>query len=53
MEIVPGCDPSGQCVGDVGALVVLDGVTLFSVWTAQSSVEMAKAELDTFVLAHD
>jgi hypothetical protein len=52
IEVVPGCNPSGQCVGDVGTLAVLDGVTLFTVWTAQPSVEAAKAELQTFALPH-
>ncbi len=53
VEIVPGCNPSGQCVGDVGTLAVLDGNKVFTVWTAQPSVGAAKAELRTFALAPD
>lgn len=45
---VPGCNPSGQCDGDVGTLVVLDGIKLFSIWTSQISVELASAEFQTF-----
>jgi hypothetical protein len=51
--IVPGCNPSGQCDGDVGTLVVLDGVRLFNVWTSQVNVGAAAAELQTFHLVRN
>jgi hypothetical protein len=51
IAIVPGCNPSGQCVGDVGTLAVLDGVRVFSIWTSQVSDGAANTELQTFRLA--
>ena len=45
---VPGCDPSGQCVGTVGNLVVLDGTTLFFVFTHQDSRSAALEEVNSF-----
>lgn len=53
IEVVPGCNPSGQCVGEVGTMAVLDGVRLFTVWTAQPNVEATRAELDSFALGHE
>jgi hypothetical protein len=50
IEIVPGCNPSGQCVGEVGTLALLDGTTVFSVWTAQANAKTANGELHTLVL---
>lgn len=49
-EFVPGCDPSGQCVGIIGSLVVLDGTTLYNIFTHQSNLFSAKAEINTFRL---
>jgi hypothetical protein len=49
---VPGCDPSGKCVGEVGSLVVLDGTTVYDVFTQQSNLFTAKAEIKTFRLIH-
>jgi hypothetical protein len=45
---VPGCNPSGQCVGTVGNLVVLDGTTLYFVFTQQNSLTEAKEEVRSF-----
>lgn len=47
-EFVPGCNPSGQCVGYVGNLVVLRGTTLFFVFTTEGSRTLARDELRTF-----
>jgi len=53
VAIVPGCNPSGHCVGDVGTFVVLVGTTLFEVWTSQSSASTADSEFTTFrLLSH-
>jgi hypothetical protein len=46
--LVPGCDPSGQCVGTVGNLVVLDGTTLYFVITHQYSQIAAQEEVRSF-----
>jgi hypothetical protein len=51
-EYVPGCDPSGRCVGEVGSLVVLDGTTVYDVLTQQGNLFSAKAEISTFRLIH-
>jgi hypothetical protein len=45
---VPGCDPSGRCVGTVGNLVVLQGTTLYFVFTHQNSETAAEDEVRTF-----
>ena len=47
-EFVPGCDPSGQCVGTVGNLVVLDGTTLYFVLAHDNSVTAALEEVRSF-----
>jgi hypothetical protein len=47
-EFVPGCDPSGRCVGTVGNLVVLDGTTLFFVLAHDNSVTAALEEVRSF-----
>lgn len=47
-EFVPGCDPSGQCVGTVGNLVVLYGTTIYFVLTHQASRAAAQDEIRTF-----
>ena len=47
-EFVPGCDPSGQCVGTIGNLVVLDGTTIYFVLTHQNSQAAAQSEIRTF-----
>ena len=47
-EFVPGCDPSGQCVGTVGNLVVLDQTTVYFVFTHQNSRATAQDEIRTF-----
>ena len=49
---VPGCDPSRQCVGIIGSLVVLDGTSLYNIFTHQSNLFSAKAEINTFRLIH-
>lgn len=49
---VPGCNPSGQCVGIIGSFVVLDGTTLYNIFTHQSNLLAAKAEISTFRLIH-
>jgi hypothetical protein len=49
-EFVPGCDPSGQCVGAIGELVVLDGTTLYYVFTHQMDLGTAEAEIKSFRL---
>jgi hypothetical protein len=50
-EFVPGCDPSGRCVGSVGNLVVLDGTTVYFVFTHQDSRAAAQDEIRTFRVA--
>lgn len=47
---VPGCDPSGQCVGTIGSLVVLQGTALFNFFTHQDDLASAKAEIRSFRL---
>jgi len=47
-EYVPGCDPSGRCVGTVGNLVVLDRTTVYFVFTQQNSRAVAQDEIRTF-----
>jgi hypothetical protein len=47
---VPGCDPSGNCVGTIGSLVVLDGTTLFNIFTHQMDLASAEAEIKSFRL---
>ena len=49
-EFVPGCDPSGQCVGTIGSLVVLDGTTLYNIFTHQNDRVAARVEIRTFRL---
>jgi hypothetical protein len=51
-EFVAGCDPSGQCVGIVGSLVVLDGTTIYDIFTHQNNLISAKAEINTFRIVH-
>jgi len=50
-EFVPGCDPSGQCAGTIGNLVVLDGTTVYFVFTHQNSRAAAQDEIRTFRVA--
>jgi hypothetical protein len=50
-EFVPGCDPSGQCVGTVGNLVVLDATNVYFVFTHQNSRAAAQDEIRTFRVA--
>jgi hypothetical protein len=50
-EFVPGCDPSGQCVGIIGSLVVLDGTTIYDIFTHQNNQTAARDEIRTFRLA--
>ena len=47
-EFVPGCDPSGQCSGTVGNLVVLDGTTLYFVFAHENSMPAALEEVRSF-----
>jgi hypothetical protein len=47
-EFVPGCLPTGQCVGIIGNLVVLDGTTLYFVFTSQNSQTQAQEEVRSF-----
>ena len=49
-EFVPGCDPSGQCVGTIGELVVLDGTTLYYIFTHQTDLVTAQAVIKSFRL---
>ena len=49
-EFVPGCDPSGQCVGIIGSLVVLDGKTIYNIFTHQNNLAAAQDEIRTFRL---
>ena len=47
-ESLPGCDPSGTCVGTIGNLVVLRGTTLYFVFTHQSDQTAARQALHSF-----
>jgi len=47
-EFVPGCLPTGQCIGIIGNLVVLDGTTLYFVFTSQNTRTAAQAEVRSF-----
>jgi hypothetical protein len=47
-EFAPGCNPSGQCVGTVGNLVVLDGTTLYFVFAHENSMTAAQEEVRSF-----
>jgi hypothetical protein len=49
-EFVPGCDPSGTCVGTIGSLVVLDGTTMYEIFTHQDNRPEAEQEIRTFRL---
>ncbi len=49
-EFTPGCDPSGQCTGTVGNLVVLDGTTLYFVFTHEYTRTAALEEVRSFRL---
>ena len=49
-EFVPGCDPSGHCQGAIGSLVVLDGRTLFDIFTTQSNAKKTHAVIGSFRL---
>jgi hypothetical protein len=49
-EFVPGCDLSGRCVGTVGSLVVLDGTTMYNIFTHQNNRIAAQQEIGTFRL---
>ena len=51
-EFVPGCDPSGQCVGIIGDLVVLDGATVYVIFTHQNNLAAAQQEIRTFRLVN-
>jgi hypothetical protein len=50
--VVPGCDPSGQCSGFVGGLVILDGQTIYDLTTSQSTSSAANAVLGSFRIVH-
>ena len=50
--VVPGCDPSGQCSGFVGGLVILDGQTIYDLTTSQSTSAAAYAVLRSFRIVH-
>jgi hypothetical protein len=50
--VIPGCDPSGQCVGFVGGLVILDGQVIYDVFTSQNTSSAAYAVLDSFRVVH-
>jgi hypothetical protein len=49
-EFVPGCDPSGRCVGTIGSLVVLNGTTMYNFFTHQDNQFAAQREIRTFRL---
>jgi hypothetical protein len=49
-EFVPGCDPSGQCSGIIGSLVVLDGKTIYDLFTTQSDATKAHSVINSFRL---
>lgn len=49
-EFVPGCLPTGKCIGFVGNLVVLDGTSLYYVFTSQKSQNAALDEVHSFRL---
>jgi hypothetical protein len=49
-EFVPGCDPSGQCNGVIGSLVVLDGKTVYDLFTTQSDATKAHSVINSFRL---
>jgi hypothetical protein len=51
-EIEPDCDGAGQCHGTVASLLVLDGTTLYTVFTVQSDPLTAGAIIDSFRLVH-
>jgi hypothetical protein len=51
-QFAPGCNPSGQCVGTVGCLVVLDGTSIFFVFTHQNNEIAAQQEIRTFRIVH-
>jgi hypothetical protein len=46
--VVPGCNPSGQCSGFIGGLVVLDGQTIYDLTTSQNTPSGVYAILHTF-----
>jgi hypothetical protein len=50
--VVPGCDPSGQCSGFVGGLVILDGQTIYDLTTSQSTPSAVYAVLRSFRVVH-
>jgi hypothetical protein len=52
-EFVPGCDPTGHCVGTIGDLIVLDGTKLFWVSTQQRNQTAAQQEIRSFRLLND
>ena len=49
-EFVPGCDPSGQCNGIIGSLVVLEGKTIYDFFTTQSDAAKAHSVINSFRL---
>lgn len=49
-EFTPGCDPSGQCNGIVGSLVVLDGKSIYDLFTSQSDAVKAHSVINSFRL---
>ena len=49
-EFVPGCDPSGQCSGIIGSLVVLDRKTIYDLLTTQSDTVTAHSVINSFRL---
>ena len=49
-EFVAGCDPSGQCSGIIGSLVVLDGKTIYDLFTTQSDTAKAHSVINSFRL---
>ncbi len=51
--VVPGCIPTGQCLGFVGGLVILDGQTIYDLTTSQNTSSAAYAILHTFRIAHE
>jgi len=51
-EIEPGCVPSGQGSGTIASLVVLDGTTVYDVFTVQGSSLTAEAIIASFRLVH-
>lgn len=50
-EFIACSNPSGPCAGNIGSLIVLDGTTIYDIFTTQRTTVLAQSVVYTFRLA--